>query len=145
MKKVLLLAVMFLGLGTIAQAQEVKITASVQKAFDTKFEGAEDVDWELEDGVYTAYFIFKDNYTQATFSSNGTWKETLTTLDEKALPTDFTSMLEKKFEEFSYNDVSKLETPNKTYFEVEVEATDRVIYYKVDENGKVLSKKEEVF
>ncbi len=141
MKKILLLAIAFLGLGTIAQAQDVNVTTSVKKAFETKFAGADDVDWDLDEGNYTAYFIFKDNYTTATFTKAGEWKETTTTLNEDALPKTFTASLG----DASYNDITKYETPEKTYFEVEIETDDRMIFYKVGADGKVLSKKEQIF
>ncbi len=82
MKKIIIYSAVILSLGIVSSCNEKKIAASevpqpAMAAFNTKYPGAADVEWETEkeDGktIYEAEFKFNEKKIEAEFDANGTF------------------------------------------------------------------------
>ena len=141
MKKLTTLAIVFLGLGISAQAQQ-SVSNAVVNQFTKLYADAEDIEWEDDDdGNLVAYFNLNDNYVQATFSKNAKWLNTSTFIDDDSLPASVKTAVQKVFTgDFFYTEVEKMETPDNLQYKVEIETDDATFQVLFDKDGKLLKK-----
>ena len=141
MKKLTTLAIVFLGLGISAQAQEAVSTAIVNQ-FNTLYENAEDTDWEEDDdGHFVAYFNLGTSYAQATFSKDAKWLTTSIFIDDEDLSPTIKAAVEKVFTgDFFYTEIEKIETPDNLQYKIEAETEEAIFKLLLDKDGKILKK-----
>lgn len=141
MKKLTTLALVFLGLGISAQAQQAVSTAVVNQ-LKALYANAEDIEWEDdEDGNSIAYFNVGSNYAQATFSKDAKWIKTSTFMDEASLPNAITELISKTFSgDFYYSEVEKFETPDNLQYKIEIETENAIFKMIFDKDNKLLKK-----
>jgi len=156
MKRTLILMVLILGAGvlmysckqgaknTSEEKAEKAVPEAVTKAFEAKFVGATDVEWEQEEeGVYEAEFKVNGQEMSAEFASDGTWKETEQKVDHSQLPAAVVDTLEAGWGDYTVEEVEMCETPEGKTWEVELKKDDQEIELVIDENGKVIKQEEE--
>lgn len=142
MKQLIITAILFLGLGTIAQAQ-LTVPVAISNQFAKQYPTANDIDWDQDDeNNFIAYFTIGDNFAHAIFSEKGAWLKTSTFLDESALPSSISTALKKAYADGFYNDVEKIETSEKTVYKIEFETDTEVLLFLFDNEGKMISKEQ---
>ena len=145
MKKLFLLAIVFLGLGISAQAQQA-VSSALSSQFTKLYANAEDVEWEEdENNNFIAYFNLGDDYAQAIFTKEGKWITSSIFIDEIKLPAIIIANIKKAYDDFFYNEVEKIETPNTIKYKVEIELDDAVVRMEFDGDGKLLKQEKEKF
>ena len=145
MKKITTLALVFLGLGISAQAQQAVSTAIV-KQFEDLYANVKDTNWEEDDdGNFVAYFNLGSDYAQATFSKDAKWIKTSTFVDETSLSDAIKAFIETSFtDDFFYTEVEEIETPNNLQYQIEIETDDSIFKMLFDKEGKLLKKEQVV-
>jgi hypothetical protein len=132
-----LLAFLFLTVSLVAQ----DVPASVEKAFDKRFAKVESVIWESnEDGSYVALFLMDGADMSAQYNAEGGLLSTTTYIDEIDIPAKVQKVVAKKFPDYEMYDISRVETPVGTYFEVMLESDSDALMLQVKGDGTILKK-----
>ena len=85
--------------------------AAVQKAFEQKFGGAQNIKWGKEGTTeWEAEFTLKGQKTSANFTPDGTWVETENELPLNALPKAVADAIAKTYAGWTITQASKTET-----------------------------------
>ena len=137
MKKMMFLLIMGLGAAFTACAQKTP-PAAVVTAFNQKFPGVQDVDWDKEkNGEWEAEFEEGEVDMSANFSADGKWLETETEIAVSALPQPVRDYLATNFKGKKIKEAAKIITPDgKTTYEAEVKGQGDLLF---DAEGKLVS------
>ena len=121
MKK-LVLAFIGVSVITITFAQKINVPAEVSKAFAAKFPNATEVKWGKENAKeYEAEFKINNVPVSANFGTDGSWKETETTIKASELPAEVTKSVNTKYPGAEYSVCERIEKPgNKLMYEVNI-------------------------
>ena len=140
MKKIILLAMVILGIGNLAQAQdEVNVSAAVLQAFGEKFAGAEYIEWHDQgDQFMASFWIGETAFKEAFFSKSGAWLKTLTTLEEADVSSSILTSIKQKHKGAMIAYVTLIETPEGQVYEIDIETIDNSLRLVVDMNGKII-------
>lgn len=107
------------------KAQFRKIPSSVTNAFNKKYPEAKDISWKDKITSFQATFTEDDVEYAAWFNSDGSWKQTETTLPIKQIPSLIREKIQKtKFANWDVKDAVKVLKP------------DNVIQYKISLAGE---------
>jgi hypothetical protein len=99
---------------------DVRVPPNVKGVFQTKYPAARQLSWTWDEGKYMANFLSGDYFSDASFDEAGNWIETLTTIDELALPKCILDDVRQRFADFAYFDlIIRRDCPQKTTFEVQ--------------------------
>lgn len=140
MKKFITLAMAFLGIGNLAQAQnEVDVSTAVLQAFSEKFANAEYVEWHDQGNQYmVSFWIGETTFKEAFFSKVGTWLKTLTSLEEGNVDTAILTSITQKHKGGLITYISLVETTTISFYEIDVETIDKSLRLKVDMSGNIV-------
>ena len=155
MKKTLFIFVMILSAGLILSScnqgkktenkgEKSEVPEAVQKAFTAKFADAKDVKWESEEeGEYEAEFTLNGKKMSADFAADGTWKETESKVNYSSLPSSVLDTLSARFKDYKVENmtVEKTETPDGTFWEVELKKDENETEVLFKEDGTVVKQK----
>ncbi len=128
------------------QEENVKVPETVQKAFQAKFAGAKEVEWKTEEeGEYEAEFSLNNVETSASFDASGNWKETETKVNYATLPSSVLDTLSVRFRDYKVEDkmVEKTETPEGTFWEVELKKGEQEVEVVFKDDGTVVKQEAE--
>lgn len=110
--KLILAFIMLLGLSCYSQSTP----EAVKKAFEKKYPGENDPDWEKDShGNYESHFKIDGIKYRADFSPSGQWIETETSINKKDLPKVIREIIEKDYEG-EISEVEKVEHHSKGLF-----------------------------
>ncbi len=145
MKKLLIFAVaalFVLEFSSCKGKEKVKVPEKVKTAFENKFPGAGDVEWEQEkQGIWEVEFEIKDTDMEALFDNNGTWLKTETEIEIKELPEAVVNSAKKKFAGYEIYGAEIIETPEQTTYEVKIKnGSGEKMYVVFDKTGKGLKR-----
>jgi hypothetical protein len=113
MKKIVVLAVMFMGAVVFnsGSAQLRKVPAEVTEAFRAKYPDTKNVEWKDRLSVFQVSYEMEDTRYTSKFSSKGEWLQTEKEIDEAALPEDVKEGFGKsKFTEWELKTVARIES-----------------------------------
>jgi hypothetical protein len=85
------------------------IPENLKESFLLRFPGAKNIDWNTNEQQFEIYFIQNDQEKRAIYNSNFVWKETKTNLSFELLPAEVINLVNSKFKNCRYNDVSFIE------------------------------------
>ena len=108
--KTILSLVLGLFLAFQSNAQLRKIPAPVTEAFKTKYTAATNVEWKDRITSYSAVFEMDGKRHEAYFDDDGSWKHTVTGIEESEIPTEVNEGLDKsKYAEWEFDKAEKIE------------------------------------
>ncbi|MFY0255735.1 PepSY-like domain-containing protein [Chitinophaga sp. 30R24] len=105
-------------------AQEIPskyLPAAVQKAFNKKFSGASDLEWERNGELYEAGFQIKQVDHKALFDENGDLLVYKKDIQITELPTAVLQTIRTRYEKFKIDEAEKVERKGKVYYQVELD------------------------
>ena len=123
---------------------EADVPAAVKSAFTTKFPKAQGAKWEMEDKKdYEAEFKEDGTKRSATFDAEGKWKATETGMKVELLPEAVRKVLASDYASAKTEEAETVETPEGTFYEVELKKGEQTIEVLFSADGKVISSKME--
>jgi hypothetical protein len=151
MKKLISALFFSLAIVAIALGNGIDVPKKVDVAFKAKFPSADDVEWIMENGNYTAGFSEGDYLIFCSFDKTGSWTKTVTEIYEEDLPETITTFLKENFTFPSIVLVAKIETAEDISYSVSIEveeesndeeeeAETKEYTLIFDENGKIAKK-----
>ena len=94
-----------------------KAPEAVELAFQTKYPGENDPDWELDaNGNYEAHFKKKGEKYRADFKPDGTWVETENSIKKKNLPEIIKNIIKKEYSDYEITEVEHVDHATKGIF-----------------------------
>ena len=141
MKKSISLMFGALGILVTSCAQDDKVPGNINDAFNFKFPEAKLIKWDKEsDKEWEAEFKMNGAATSANFDLNGLWLVTETEIKTGDLPETIKEVLSLKFDGYKIESAEKVEKPDFSGFEVEMEKGESMIELVLDESGKIVTK-----
>ncbi len=129
--------------GLTLSAQEAEVSTVISTKFNNMYSGVTEIIWEQDGMEYLATFI-KDGFSlDATFLEDGTWQQTVTSLEIEDLPTAAKELLTKEYKVESYYYISRVETPAATQFSVNLETDTQYVTLMLNKEGKLVDKQVE--
>ncbi|EAS19700.1 hypothetical protein BBFL7_00246 [Flavobacteria bacterium BBFL7] len=98
--RIIILSFLILFISTTASCQEQsdKVPQVVLNAFQTKYPGENDPDFELDDhGYWEAHFKKDGERYRADFNADGTWRETENSIKKSEIPEAIQEAIEREF------------------------------------------------
>jgi len=111
-------------------------------AFNEKFYGATEVEWEMEnEKEWEAEFKINGTKFSANFSTNGTWEESEFEIDQAEISDSILSILNQNFKDFNIEKVEITETPSGKAHEFKIEIGEDDFKVIIDSKGNLNTKK----
>lgn len=129
--------------GITLSAQDEEVPTAIQATFNTMYPEVTDVYWEQDGEEYLASFAKDDYAVDATFLEDGTWQQSITSLEVEDLPENAQVLLKKDFTVESYYNTTKVETPTSVEYSVNFETEKQYVNLIFDTNGKLIDKQVE--
>lgn len=96
---------------------ESQTPKSVKEAFQAKYPGENDPDWEVDaHGNFESHFKIDGIKYRADFAPNGNWIETETSIDKKDLPKAIKEAIKKNYGNEKITEVEKVDSATKGEF-----------------------------
>ena len=90
---------------------------AVKKTFQAKYPGENDPDWHQDDhGYYEAHFKIDGVKYRADFNTDGSWVETETSIDKKALPKAIKNSIKDNYDSEEITEIEKVDSATKGIF-----------------------------
>lgn len=99
----------------------VKVSNTVQSAFDQRYPNTTVWEWEKDKGLFKAEFRQGGMEAEAWFQADGTWVKTETDYNPALLPQPVTDYVAANYAGYRIDDADWVETPTGSYFELELE------------------------
>jgi len=125
MKRFLLVVAGILMVGMVS-CQEKKdgkdrknqeVPEAVAMAFQKKYPGESDPDWEQDDhGYWESHFKIDGEKYRADFNADGSWVETENDIKTKNLPESIKKVIEEKYSEYEITEVEHVQNAKKGEF-----------------------------
>ncbi|WP_452224463.1 PepSY-like domain-containing protein [Lacinutrix chionoecetis] len=116
-KSILLITTCIIALLSCNQKVESQTPEAVKTAFQTKYPGENDPDWEMDsNGNYESHFKIDGIKYRADFSPNGDWVETETSIDKKDLPKAIKEAIKKNYGSEEITEIEKVDSATKGEF-----------------------------
>jgi uncharacterized alpha/beta hydrolase family protein len=97
--------------------KDSKTPEAVEQAFQKKYPGENDPDWELDsNGNYEAHFKKKGEKYRADFKPDGAWVETENSIKKKNLPEIIKNIIKKDYAEYEISEVEWVDHATKGIF-----------------------------
>ncbi len=144
MKKQILLIAALASFG-YTQAQNIpqnQVPSVVLSSFNTSFPKAQDVEWEMENGLYNVEFETGWNIDHDVwYNDTGKMVKHKEDISPKDLPKSVNQTIKKEFSQYSIDDLKRITEGSKVVYKMEFESLMgqdwKVV---IDANGKILSK-----
>lgn len=121
------------------KVSEAAVPQPVKAAFMKQFPKAEKTRWEMEKKTdYEVNFKQGTEEMSATYGTAGQWMETEKTIGMEALPEAVRSTIASKYPDQKLEDISHVESPKGTFFEVDMEKGEKSMEVVFATDGKVL-------
>lgn len=126
-----------------AQKKNDNIPAGVKESFAKRFQDAQSVKWSKEsDTEFEAEFKNKGKEQSAEFDQTGKWLETEFEIKQSELPAAVQATVTKEFAGYKLEETELTETPDGTFYEVEIEKGELDYEVQISKDGKVIRKEE---
>lgn len=101
--------------------EEDTVPEAVKTAFQKKYPGENDPDWEKDDhGYWESHFKKDGEKYRADFNADGTWVETENDVKKKELPEVILNIIERDYSEYEITEVEHVQSATKgEFFDVE--------------------------
>lgn len=122
MKKLSLLVAGCLMAGVLSCQEKSKekeevVPEAVQQAFQKKYPGENDPDWEQDDhGYWESHFKKDGEKYRADFNADGSWVETENDIKKEELPEAIKKVIQDKYAEYEITEVEHVENAEKGEF-----------------------------
>jgi len=137
----LVVLISFQGITLLAQDEE--IPTAVQATFNTMYPNAIDAYWEQDGEEYLATFAFGEKSIDATFLEDGTWQQSVISLEFEDLPAAAITLLDKDFKTASYFSISRVQIPAQVQYSVSFETDTQYVTIIFDTAGQLVDKQVE--
>ena len=118
--------------------QQFDIPTEVVKTFETKFQDAEDVEWNIKDGNFEASFYIDDDYTVSLFNKNGAWLETAISINQNDISQSFIDKVYDSYKGSEINNIFNVETATKNqFYRIELEDDDANYTINISTKGAI--------
>ena len=121
MKKILSALFFSLAIVAIALGNGIDVPTRVNDAFKAKYPLIKTVNWNLENGIYTAEFEENDFSIACSFDEDGNWTKTVSEISEDDLSENILAYLEDNYDSPSIVLAAKIETEESITFSVSIE------------------------
>lgn len=114
---------------------------TVVNAFRIKYPNANAVQWhQIEVSRWAVNFTLKNKWHSALFDSHGNWLDSMTLISLESIPKNVQKTFQKSFLKSGIKNIHKIETPNKTIYEIKW--TNGIFIWKLlyDFSGKMVGK-----
>lgn len=126
MKRFQVLAVSIFAVGLVS-CQETKddkkadeksnVPEAVQMAFQKKYPGENDPDWEQDDhGYWESHFKQNGEKYRADFDADGTWVETENDIKNEELPEVILKIIDEEYSEYEITEIEHVDNAKKGEF-----------------------------
>jgi hypothetical protein len=140
---VVILAFFVLSVPALAQESSDMPPAAVVAAFEQKFPIAKKPKWEPEDDVnWEVEFKQDGRKYSADYTANGDWLETEYAIKSKDLPERVRKILDSNLTDYKIKEVEVADTPDGTFYEIEVSADGETFEVEIDANDNFMKKVE---
>jgi hypothetical protein len=140
MKNLLLVTMLTFGLfaTSFSQGKKTTVPADVQTAFNAMFPTVEKVKWCMAtEGEWGADFKINNKKMSASFSDDGTWLRTETTIKASAMPQEVKLAIADEFAGFKMEEVATVERADKPLvYEVDLKKGATYVEVMFDADGK---------
>lgn len=116
MKKIILIAALFVGIAATATTPPYEVSEKILKAFNQDFGQVPDVVWNEFDNIYQANFKEADIQVRAQYDAEGTLIKTIRYYGEKQLLPNIVSKLKKKYTNREIFGVTETSSDNEVNF-----------------------------
>jgi len=118
-----------------------KAPKTVEKAFQTKYPGENDPDWEIDaHGNYESHFKQEGIKYRADFSPEGLWIETETSIKTKELPKAIQKVIKEKYMIYTIAEVEKVDHHTKgIFYDVEFKQKGKNYDVEFKEDGTIIN------
>ncbi|MBQ2122704.1 MAG: PepSY-like domain-containing protein [Bacteroidaceae bacterium] len=140
-KYVVLLGFASLALSSCSDDDNDNVTVTdeaITQAFQQKYPGVAVTEWELEYGLYKAEFLNEGRSAEAWFQPDGTWVKTDTDWAYADVPAEVKAYVSEHHPTLAVDDVDWIETPDGSYFLIELDAKGGDIYLQLLPDGSLL-------
>ena len=117
---------------------QAKVPADVLKSFQEKYPNVTVKSWEKEGHLLKAEFYTGKVETEVWFTYNGTWVKTETDFYGE-LPKPINDYLAAQYAGYRVEDVNFVETPEKNYYEIDIEKGKEEIELSIMKDGSVIA------
>lgn len=136
MKKYILITSAVL-IATLVNAQDIpqsQVPSVILNAFQQKFSDVSDLEWEIKGDLYKAEFEVGNRDHDVWINKEGIITKHKEDFPKGQLPDAIRSVLESQFPNYRIDDVDKIETEGRVFYQVELDGKsgDRVILFNAD-------------
>ena len=128
---------------TTACADQAKgqVPEAVKKAFQAKYPGENDPDWETDsNGFFESSFKIDGKHYRADFDKDGNWIETERSVELDDLPEPVREKIESEYDSSEITEIEEVEHPQKgLFFDIEFKRSGKNKDVELDKNGKVIN------
>jgi len=116
-KSIVLIATFLMAFFGCQEKVQSQAPKAVQEAFQAKYPGENDPDWEIDaHGNYESHFKIDGIKYRADFSPNGDWIETETSIKKKELPKAIRKAIKDNYGDEHITEVEKVDSATKGVF-----------------------------
>lgn len=142
--KTLFVVLLLVAGQTLVNAQDIpqsEVPSVVLNAFQQKFSGAEDIEWENKGGLYKAEFEVGSRDHEVSIDKTGKIIRHKEDFPKKQLPQAIQQQLATEFKAYKLDDADRIEIDGKIFYEVDLDGAsgDREVLF--TEDGKVQENK----
>ena len=133
----------FPGAGGAQTLPADRVPPAVRQSFETRFPGAQEVEWELEsDKNYEAEFELNGAETTARFDASGKWLETEAVVRRSRLPQPVNAAIVKAFPQYRISGARSLAAWNSpdVIYEIHVENAREIVEVQFAADGRLLNR-----
>lgn len=136
--KVLMLFILAFSCQNIVKGQAPK---AVQQAFEIKYPGENDPDWEIDsNGNYEAHFKKNDEKYRADFSPNGKWIETESSIKKNELPKAIRDIIKNNYGDEDISEIEFVQSATKgEFYDVEFKEKGKNKDVEFRANGEIIN------
>ena len=132
----------------ISATSQIEVPTAVAKSFQKKYPKNTEATWDdLGDSFEVTFYDEGDVIKEATFGTDGSWKETITSLEEDELSSVIKKYLNETYDDYEVYEILFFEKPDENIFYVTIEISEddedeesESIVIVFDEDGKFLKK-----
>lgn len=122
----------------VASAKKKALPEVVEHAFAEKYANAKKVSFKLKKDNYRIKFKQNKTSVTATFSKDGEWVSSETSVRAADLPTQVNNVVAKKYKDGNYSKAILFESPKSTFYKITVDTPNAVFDLEVNKAGKII-------
>jgi len=112
---------MVVSFAAAQEIQETQVPSVVLNAFQLKFPGIKETEWELKDGVYKVECEVQSREHDLWIDKNGVVQSHKQDFPKKELPQPIVAYINQHFKDYKIDDADKITAGGKVSYEVDIE------------------------